>query len=348
MLTIDGSRGEGGGQVLRTSLALAMVTQRAVTLTNLRAGRSRPGLQKQHLTALHAAARICGAKVEGDAIGSQRVVFEPGSVAPGDYTFAIGSAGSATLVFQTVLPPLLQASGPTRLVLEGGTHNPLAPPADFLTRAYLPLVNRMGPRISARLIRHGFYPAGGGRLEVEIQPDENLQGYDLLARGEARPRVEALVSRLPLAIAERECRTVASFSGWPRECFAAREIGDSPGPGNAVLIELASDGVTELFTGFGEKSVSAEAVAEGVWREAEAYLAADVPLGPHLADQWLLPLALAVYHGRRGGVFRTQTPTLHTTTHIDLLREWLGTPIEVREEGPDQFRIQVGERLDAE
>lgn len=329
--------------MLRTSLAMAMVTRRAVAFTNLRAGRSRPGLQKQHLTALHAAAKICGARVQGGAVGSQCVSFEPGEVTPGDYTFSIGTAGSATLVLQTILPPLLLAAGPSRLVLEGGTHNPLAPPADFLLRAYLPLVNRMGPRIAAKVVRHGFYPAGGGRLEVEITPDAKLQGYDLLERGPVKPRVTALVSKLPLSVAERECREIERLSGWSRDACEAREITTSPGPGNVVLIELAGSEATELFTGFGEKGKPAESVAEEVWREAEAYLAADVPLGPHLADQWILPLALAVYQGRRGGAFRTQMPTLHTTTHIDLLREWLGVPIALEAEGADRVKIVVGD-----
>ena len=163
-MTVDGSKGEGGGQVLRTALALSLVSGQPFRIDRIRAGRAKPGLMRQHLTAVRAAAAIGQARVSGDHIGSTELAFTPSRVAGGDYTFAVGSAGSATLVLQTVLLPLLLARESSRLTLEGGTHNPWAPPFDFLTRAFLPLVNRMGGRARASLIRPGFYPAGGGRL----------------------------------------------------------------------------------------------------------------------------------------------------------------------------------------
>lgn len=139
MLIIDGSQGEGGGQILRSSLALALVTGRAFTMEKIRAKRKKPGLLQQHLTAVRAAAEVCGAEVEGMALGSRRFVFRPGPVCSGSYSFRVGTAGSATLVLQTVLPALLLAEGESNLALEGGTHNPMAPPVDFLEKAYLPL-----------------------------------------------------------------------------------------------------------------------------------------------------------------------------------------------------------------
>src|SRR5262245_64635982 len=159
-LHIDGSHGEGGGQIVRTSLALAVVTGRSVAIDNIRAGRKEPGLKRQHLAAGNAAGEICGGRVTGAAVGSRAVTLEPGPVRPGNYHFRVGTAGSATLVLQTVLPALLIADGPSTLVLEGGTHNPWAPPFDFLEKAFLPLVNRMGPHVEVELERHGFYPAG--------------------------------------------------------------------------------------------------------------------------------------------------------------------------------------------
>ena len=174
-LKIDCSMGEGGGQILRSSLALSLVMGRSIRIEKIRAGRKKPGLLRQHLTAARAAAEIGRAQVRGVELGSEELEFAPGVVVPGEYRFAVGSAGSATLVLQTVLPALLTASGPSQLVLEGGTHNPMAPPFDFLEKAFLPCIRRMGPRVEATLTRPGFYPAGGGAFEVAIEPVERLE-----------------------------------------------------------------------------------------------------------------------------------------------------------------------------
>jgi RNA 3'-terminal phosphate cyclase (ATP) len=184
MLLIDGSKGEGGGQIVRTSLALAMLTGQPITITDLRAKRKNPGLARQHLVAVRAAAQLCQAEVEGDALRSQRLVFKPREVQPGEYFFSIGSAGSATLVLQTVLPALLAANGPSRITIEGGTHNPLAPPFEALAHAFLPLMEKMGPRVNVRLKRHGFFPAGGGLIDAEIEPAGRWTGFELLNRGD--------------------------------------------------------------------------------------------------------------------------------------------------------------------
>ncbi|MFO7496188.1 MAG: RNA 3'-terminal phosphate cyclase, partial [Desulfobacterales bacterium] len=170
MVQIDGAQGEGGGQVLRTALALSLVTGQAFEIRRIRAGRERPGLMRQHLAAVRAAAAVGSGRVEGVSIGSARVTFVPGDVKPCSYRFTVGSAGSATLVLQTVLPALALAGGPSTVVLEGGTHNPFAPPFDFLQKAFLPLVGRMGPQVTVALQRPGFFPAGGGRFTARITP----------------------------------------------------------------------------------------------------------------------------------------------------------------------------------
>src|SRR5687768_7428895 len=162
MITIDGSEGEGGGQVLRTSLSLALVTGKPFRIEKIRANRSRPGVMRQHVTAVEAACAIGGAECEELAVGASALTFVPGAVQAGGYRFAVGTAGSTSLVLQTLLPPLILADAPSRLVLEGGTHNMLAPPFDFVERVFLPILNRMGPNVSARLVRPGFYPSGGG------------------------------------------------------------------------------------------------------------------------------------------------------------------------------------------
>lgn len=170
VIELDGAI--GGGQVLRSGVSLSMVTGRTLLIRNIRARRSRPGLMRQHLTAVLAAAQVCGARVEGAELGSQTLRFAPGPIQGGDYRFAIGTAGSCTLVLQALLPALLRAPGASRVTLCGGTHNPLAPPVDFLQRAWLPLLRRMGARVELTLLRHGFVPAGGGELQAFIQPGE--------------------------------------------------------------------------------------------------------------------------------------------------------------------------------
>jgi RNA 3'-terminal phosphate cyclase (ATP) len=327
-LYVDGSRGEGGGQVLRSSLALALVTGKSVTVDRIRAGRDNPGLMRQHLTSVNAAVEICGGRATGAALGSRSITFEPQPVRPGEYRFNVGSAGSATLVLQTVLPALLIADGPTNLILEGGTHNPWAPPFDFLKKAFVPLVNRMGPHVELEPERHGFYPAGGGRFRVHIQPARVLAGFDLCERGEiVDRRARVLLANLPEHIGRREIGTIVDKTGW-RNKWCDVEAVDSAGPGNAVLLEVASEHVTEVFTAFGEQGVKAERVAADAAKQANEYIAAGVPVGEYLADQLMLPLGISARQGN-GGLYRTLPLSLHATTHIDLLREFLGITIDV-------------------
>lgn len=343
MLTIDGSQGEGGGQIVRSSLALSLVTGKPVTIQRVRAGRRKPGLGRQHLKAVQAARKISRAKVDGAEIGSSRIVFRPGRVEAGDYSFRIATAGSTTLVLQTILPALMIADSVSTITLEGGTHNPFAPPYDFLAKAYLPLLARMGPHVKTCLERPGFYPAGGGRFTVEIHPVEELSRLDLMERGEITARrVRAVVANLPRHIAERECRTIAEKTGWDDSCFQIHEVDGSPGPGNVVMIELASANVTELFTGFGERGVRAEKVARRVLDSALRYANADVPVGQNLADQLMLATGLGVYQGTGGGVFRTLALSQHALTHIEVLKTFLDIKIDVHEDGRDDCTVRIG------
>ena len=337
MLTIDGSRGEGGGQILRSSLALSIVTGRPIRIEKIRAKRDKPGLRRQHVTAVRAAAAICGGKPSGDEIGSRELRFEPRPVRAGDYMFDIGSAGSTTLVLQTILPPLLLADGRSTIELKGGTHNPFAPPFDFLDRAFVPLINRMGARVALMLERPGFYPAGGGRMRVEVEPAGRLLPIHLTQRGKILRRLcRAAVSNLPEHIAERELATVASALDWPQECLESRRYQGSFGPGNVVTIEVESEHVTEVFTGFGRRGIPAETVAGEVATEARRYLEAGVPVGEHLADQLLLPLALA-----EGGEFITVEPSLHATTNIEVIQQFLEVPILI-EKAEQNWRVVIG------
>jgi RNA 3'-terminal phosphate cyclase (ATP) len=336
MITIDGSAGEGGGQILRSALSLSLCTGEPVRITGIRARRARPGLMRQHLTALRAAAEVGRAELSGAELGSREVVFRPRAASPGTYAFNVGSAGSTTLVLATVLPALLSTSGPSELLLEGGTHNPLAPPFEFLDRAFLPLLARMGPCVTAVLEARGFYPAGGGRIRVSVTPGP-LGRLDLTERGAVVKReIVAIAVDLPGAIARREIDAALGVLGWDRGSARIEAGRGSPGPGNVVNVIVESEHVTEVFTGFGEKGVPAEAVGERVAAEASAYLAAGVPVGEHLADQLILPMALG-----GGGVFRTMEPSSHTRTQIDLVTRVLGVPIRVDAVGAGVFEVRV-------
>ena len=334
LISIDGSRGEGGGQVLRTALTLSLITGRPLRVDNIRAKRQKPGLMRQHLTAVQAAAAVGEAYVEGAGAGSQSLLFQPQTIKGGDYRFAIGTAGSCTLVLQTVLPALMSAGVEARLKLSGGTHNPLAPPADFLQRAYLPLLRRMGVDIDMSLSRYGFYPAGGGELELRLEAGSQLQPLHLLERGEFRlASSEALIAALPVRIAERELETVRRTMGWDQSQLQLRGLNNSQGPGNALVATIEHEHVTEVFTAFGEKGVSAEKVAGKLCRQIKAYLQGIAPVGPHLADQLLLPLAIA------GGAFATAKPTQHTLTNMETINAFLPGCLAIEETANGMTRI---------
>ena len=336
MIEIDGSQGEGGGQMLRTSLTLSMATGKPFRIFQLRANRKKPGLKRQHLTAVRAAAQISGASVVGDELESREVVFEPGPVRGGHYRFSIGTAGSTTLVLQTVLPVLMTAPDPSHLDLEGGTHNGMSPPLDFLESAYLPLLEKMGPRISIKLLRRGFYPVGGGEFEVTITPASDLKPLTILERGR-KPKctAKAIVSQLPEHIAERELDVLnrrLAFGNWQRDIVVDKT---ARGPGNMLLVKVELGTVTEVFSALGEKGISAERVAAGLARECKPFLKSPAPVGPHLCDQLLVPLALA-----NGGRFRTTSPvSLHTNTNADVIQQFL--EVKIRQEVLDDETTEI-------
>ncbi len=340
LITIDGSVGEGGGQILRTSLALSLVTGKPFVIENIRAKRERPGLLRQHLTAVNAAVEVGEARVDGNAIGSSRLYFAPGTIRPGTYHWAVGTAGSATLVLQTVLPCLLTASGASDLILEGGTHNPYAPPFDFLDRTFLPLINRMGPMVTAKLDRPGFYPAGGGKFAVSVVPAASLARIELMERGEVIAREgKAVVSQLPRRIAETEIGVLRARFPWDPSCFRIEEIVNPRGPGNVLICALESGNITEVFTGFGERGRPAERVGASIADEVREYLSAGVPVGRHLADQLIVPMALA-----GGGRFMTLPLTRHCTTNIDVVKQFLEVEVNVTRVNRPVWDVEVVRR----
>lgn len=338
MITIDGSEGEGGGQMVRNSCALSLVTGEPFRISNIRAKRSKPGLMRQHVTAVEAAAAISGSECSGLAVGASDLTFRPGRVVPGEYHFAVGTAGSTGLVLQTVLMPLLLADGPSRLVLEGGTHNMLAPPFEFIERTFLPIINRMGPQVSARLVRHGFYPRGGGRIEVDIVPAP-LAPLHCAARGEPLGlSARAVFASLPGEIAERMLvRARRALADWPDEAFALHQLRADEGPGIILLLEARYAEVTEVVSGFGQLGVPAERLAKTSAARMKGYVEASAFAGPYLADQLVLPFVLA-----GGGTFTTVKPSQHLLTAIDIARRFTGRRIDIVHQDGGEHLLSVG------
>lgn len=329
MIRIDGSAGEGGGQILRSSLSLSLAIGKAFRIENIRAKRERPGLLRQHLTAVLAAAEIGGAQVEGANLGSQSLTFEPGTVNSGNHRFVIGTAGSGTLVLQTILPALMTASGTSSITIEGGTHNLQAPPFDFLERCFLPAIGKLGPRVTLKLERYGFYPAGGGSFSVTIEPCTRLSPVQLIQRGDiVNRKAVAIVANLPRRIAQREIDTVAKMLNWGAGQIEIIETKKSVGPGNIVLIEIGTSvGVTEVFCGFGRLGTAAESVATEAAKEARCYLASNAVAGEHLADQLLLPFALA-----GAGAFTAVRLNRHARTNMEVISSFLPVEFETAQE----------------
>lgn len=329
MIIIDGSEGEGGGQVLRYACALALLTGQPFTIENIRGGRERPGLMRQHVTAIEAACVVGGAECSGLAVGSNSISFRPGRITPGRYHFAVGTAGSTGLVLQTVLVPLMTADAPSHLVIEGGTHAMAAPPFEFIERTLLPVINRMGPTVSARLVRHGFYPRGGGRIEVDIVPAP-LRPIECIERGAAGPvQATAIVAGIPFDIAERELKAARkTLAHWPAEAFAPRQLPADHGPGNALLIEACFDQVTEVMSAFGKLGVPAERLATTAAKRMAGYIASGAFAGPYLQDQMLLPMAMA-----RGGAFTTVKLSEHSRTAAALIERFTGIVFRMSDEG---------------
>lgn len=330
MIELDGAAGEGGGQVLRSALALSMTTGQPFRITHIRANRAKPGLMRQHLVAVQAAAQVSNASVSGAELGSSELRFTPSRITGGDYHFAIGSAGSCTLVLQTVVLALLYAQQTSTIRITGGTHNTMAPPVQFLQRTYLPLLARMGAQVDIELVRYGFYPAGGGEVIASIRPCARLEPLVLMERGSpVAGYAEALVAGLPPHVGSRELGCIGGALEWDESQLHLHRLPGEQGPGNAVLVTLEHEHVTEVFAGFGAKAVRAEAVAQEVIEQAQAYLGSSAAVDEHLADQLLLPMALA-----GGGSFTASMVSSHALTNAEVIARFLPVVIDFRyEEG---------------
>ncbi len=328
MITIDGSQGEGGGQILRSALSLSAITGRGVHFTNIRARRPRPGLMRQHLACVKAVAEICDGDVAGAELNSQELVFKPGRIRSGDFRFVIGSAGSVLLLAQAVLPVLLLASGPSEVILEGGTYNTTESPSyDFFAQAFLSCLSKMGLEVTSEMARAGFCPAGGGSIRLSVKPARAWREFSLCERGELRDaRVTALGSDLEHSILTDELAMFQAGLGDMMNFRPEARCIPADCPGNALFSTLEYENITELFGTCGSYGISRQSVARRVIGLTKQYLANKWVVGQFLADQLLLPLALG-----RGGVFLTGQPTLHSETNRAVIRQFLDVEINFKQ-----------------
>jgi RNA 3'-terminal phosphate cyclase (ATP) len=331
VIQLDGSMGEGGGQILRTALALAAVTGKPFEAVNIRSKRPKPGLRPQHLEAVKAAARVCGGRAEGAAENSSTLRFEPGQVQPGRYRFEIQTAGSACLVLQTVYLPLAFASGPSRVEIRGGTHVPWSPVYHYLERQWAPWLERAGLRVRLSLKRAGFYPQGGGEMQAEIEPVSRLNPITRLERGALR-RVEVLSAacNLPEHIAERQLKRALWRLGETEvEPRADMPAIPAQGKGAFVIVTADYENGAACYSALGAIGKPAEKVADEAARDLRRFMDGEAVMDEYLADQLLLPLALA----RGESQYSTPCVTSHLLTNAEVVRRFL--PAEIRIEGEE-------------
>ena len=329
---IDGSMGEGGGQILRTSLTLACITDRNLRIEKIRAARRKPGLAKQHLICVRAAREICDGQCEGAAIGSQVLDFQPGPIHGGNFTFDIGSAGSATLVIQTILPALFLADEPSTVTVTGGTHNPWAPPFDFLAETFLPAIGTAGFDADCKLVKHGFFPAGGGKITLNVRPRHRIPNQSInLCQAAENVQIHARIytAKLPDHIAQRQ-KKLLNQSKLKFTNIEHIEVTDSNGPGNCIMLRICNSHRTTVFTAFGQKGKPSEKVVGEVVSLAEDFLPSNAGIDRFLADQLLIYMAIT-----KTGCYTTNELTTHLTTNIETIKKFM--PVNFKTEREDRI-----------
>jgi RNA 3'-terminal phosphate cyclase (ATP) len=338
MINIDGSWGEGGGQILRTGISLATITGQSIQIEQIRANRPSPGLAAQHLTSVRAAAELCLARVKGDSLGSMTLEFIPTcSPQPGHYTFDVtkaregGSAGAVTLILQTILLPLALASGSSKVILKGGTHVAWSPPVTYIEEVYLPTLRQLGVEAEVKLNAWGWYPRGGGEVELWVSGNgKSLSGLQLLERGALqRVRGRAVVTQLPSHIPQRMARRAEKLlqqAHFPAQIQPVRERGIAPGAG--IFLTAEYEYTRAGFSSLGGRGISAEQVAETAVRKLMDFHAQGVPVEPFLGDQLLLPLALSSATSQ----YRVASISQHLTTNAWVIEQFDLAKIVIEED----------------
>lgn len=331
MLEIDGNYGEGGGQILRSSLSLSAILNRPIRISDIRAGRKKPGLAPQHLTSVNAVAAITNAEVIGGQLGSQTLTFRPQEISGGNYTFNVAeirpSAGALSLVFQSVALPLSFAKVPSTVTLRGGTHVPWSPTVHYLQEIFIPIVTKFGFQGSIQLNRWGWYPKGGGEAIAKVQPTADWHGVQLGHRGKLQTVYSiSAASNLPEHIINRQQgRIQKRLAQFNLPVSIERVKGESIGQGTLVFLMAEFENVRAGFSAIGARGKPAEQVADEACQALADFLASAAAIEPHLADQLILPIALAKGESR----FTTSYITRHLTTNIWLVQQFLPVRFEV-------------------
>lgn len=323
MLEIDGSYLEGGGQILRTSLSLSCILKTPFRIKNIRANRPKKGLLNQHLTAVNSLAKICGARVEGNTLGSTELNFEPGEILGGSYEFDIGSAGSVTLLMQSIIPPLLYAKEESKVTITGGTHVMKSPSYEYFERCFLPNIAKFGANVSSELVRPGFYPQGGGKVVLTVKPS-TLKRYDFLDYGKLVGEFAYIVcSNLPSHVSEREERF---FKSSKKHNFnvTKKNFYDCVSTGNSVTLVSEFERYCVGADGLGQVGKPAEKVARDVLMQYEEELSG--ALDSNMVDQLLIYVALV-----GGGKLRYNRLSDHAKTNMYVISQFTGRSFHYEE-----------------
>ena len=336
-IDIDGSFGEGGGQILRTALSLSCITGLPFRLFNIRKGRKKSGLMPQHITCVNAVSEICNAKVSGCSKGSTSLTFTPGKINSGNYTFDIKTAGSTSLVFQTILPPLLFADGPSHITIIGGTHVPFSPNYHYISEVFIPVLNKLGIKIEPSIVKYGFYPKGGGEVSFKILPAGKIKSLNAASK-ETLVNISGYtgVSRLPLTIAEREKNSVLKAL---HPLSAEIQIMDvsSPGEGTFVFLKGEYDNTLCGFSSLGERGKPAERVGKEAAEQFMHFHNSPACLEPHLSDQILIYLSLS----NENSSFTTSCITQHLLTNIWVIEKFLKVRCQIEGDLNTEGKVTV-------
>ena len=327
---IDGSEGEGGGQILRTSLTLSCITGRGVHIENIRAGRPKPGLAKQHISCVQAACRISNGQCKGAEQSSKALDFQPDKVVGGDFNFDIGSAGAASLVMQTVLLVLFLADKPSAVTIAGGTHNPMAPPFDFVRETFLPAISMGGFQCDCELLKYGFYPAGGGKIIFKVRPrQKNPEQIINLCEPCRQLQISGRIytAKLSANIARRQEQLLRK-SRLAVGDIESIEAKDSDGPGNCVMIRVCGGGRVSVFTAFGMRGKPSEEVVGEVVGLAEDFIGSGAAIDSFLADQLLVYMAIA-----GDGCYTTNRLSAHLVTNMGVIKKFLPVDFRLEQQG---------------
>jgi RNA 3'-terminal phosphate cyclase (ATP) len=336
-IEIDGRFGEGGGQILRSALSLSCITGRSFKLINIRKSRKKPGLMPQHITCVNAAALISNAQVSGNVKGSTELIFTPEKISPGTYLFDIKTAGSSSLVLQTLLPPLIFADKPSHVTLMGGTHVPFSPPFHYIADVYLPMLNRIGIKGESSIKKYGFYPRGGGEVGFRISPSSKIRGLHLDARGALKSvHGYSCVARLPLSIAERQKNSLVEKLSPLSANVRILDV-TSPGEGTFVFIKAEYENTLSGFSSLGKKGRPAEDVGKETAELFSEFHKKSACLDPHLADQIVIYLSLA----QENSSFTTSQITQHLITNLWIIKKFLNIEYEIVGEMNSEGKIKL-------